>query len=46
MLSLNTLSRLKGIETILRPQARRGVSTLNTLSRLKGIETEILMYLK
>ena len=39
-LSLDTLSRLKGIETLNLYRPRRlGHQTLDTLSRLKGIET-------
>ena len=39
--ALNTLSRLKGIETLVRFPLHRVWLTLNTLSRLKGIETLI-----
>ena len=40
---LDTLSRLKGIETQVRyhPVCRQAPSSLDTLSRLKGIETLI-----
>ena len=39
MHALNTLSRLKGIETWRRHHPPQNPSPLNTLSRLKGIET-------
>ncbi len=38
-LTLNTLSRLKGIETFASLRSPTSLVTLNTLSRLKGIET-------
>ena len=43
--SLNTLSRLKGIETLHRAIVRFATdNALNTLSRLKGIETGYSLY--
>ena len=40
-MSLNTLSRLKGIETLShRRRSDHHQDPLNTLSRLKGIETQ------
>ena len=38
-MTLNTLSRLKGIETLEAAMPTVALSPLNTLSRLKGIET-------
>ena len=38
--TLDMLSRLKGIETLVAKIARTKVATLDMLSRLKGIETE------
>ena len=39
ILTLDPLSRLKGIETLVMPVLRPVCSTLDPLSRLKGIET-------
>ena len=40
--TLDMLSRLKGIETLVRGVIRVQVSTLDMLSRLKGIETSTI----
>ena len=46
MIALDTLSRLKGIETLNGVHLTTHLATLDTLSRLKGIETFLELFTK